>query len=141
MNIMVLNGPNLNLLGSREPTIYGQNSLLDIEIAMKKIYKDIDFRQTNSESCMLDWIHEAYESNIHIIMNPGAFTHYSYSLYDACCLLKNKNLKLIEVHLSNPYSREIFRKHSVISPIATGVISGFGIKSYTTALFLLKTYL
>ncbi|MFT4147483.1 MAG: type II 3-dehydroquinate dehydratase [Micrococcaceae bacterium] len=141
MNIMILNGPNLNKLGTREPSIYGSETLEDIKTELEKENGKLDFRQTNSEAQMIDWVHEALDSNSHIIMNPAAFTHYSYALADACAMLKDKNLKLIEIHLSNPHAREDFRRNSVISPVATGTIAGFGKDSYRLALNLLHNKL
>ncbi|MFT4186641.1 MAG: type II 3-dehydroquinate dehydratase [Micrococcaceae bacterium] len=134
MTIMVLNGPNLNLLGKREPEIYGKDTLGSIEAELKEIVGDIDFRQTNDEGELINWIHEAIEKRYDVIINPAAFTHYSYGLADACAMLKDFDLKLIEVHISNPHARENFRHKSVISPVATGVIAGFGKDSYKLAL-------
>jgi 3-dehydroquinate dehydratase-2 len=136
--VLVLNGPNLNRLGTREPEIYGSQTLGDIAAQLKAqaagIGLSIDFRQTNSEAELVGWLHEATDSGSDVILNPAAFTHYSYAVRDAAAELTAKGLKLIEVHLSNPHAREDFRKSSVISPIATGVIAGFGSGSYALAL-------
>ncbi len=136
--VFVLNGPNLNRLGSREPDIYGSQTLGDIATQLNtqasELGLSIDFRQTNSEAELVGWLHEATDSGSNVILNPAAFTHYSYAVRDAAAELTAKGLKLIEVHLSNPHAREDFRKSSVISPIATGVIAGFGSGSYALAL-------
>ncbi len=136
--VFVLNGPNLNRLGSREPEIYGSQTLGDIATQLNtqasELGLSIDFRQTNSEAELVGWLHEATDSGSNVILNPAAFTHYSYAVRDAAAELTSKGLQLIEVHLSNPHAREDFRKTSVISPIATGVIAGFGSGSYALAL-------
>jgi 3-dehydroquinate dehydratase-2 len=94
----------------------------------------VDVRQTNDEAELISWLHEAADSKSNVILNPAAFTHYSYALRDACAIVTSAGLKLIEVHISNPHSREEFRHNSVISAVATGVIAGFGINSYLLAL-------
>ena len=136
--VFVLNGPNLNRLGTREPEIYGSQTLGDIATQLNTqasaLGLTIDFRQTNSEAELVGWLHEATDSGSNVILNPAAFTHYSYAVRDAAAELTSKGLQLIEVHLSNPHAREDFRKTSVISPIATGVIAGFGSGSYALAL-------
>jgi len=133
--ILILNGPNLNLLGTREPEIYGHESLEDIEIKCgnhgKAIGTDIDFRQSNSEGELVDWIQAAAGSTDGIIINPAAYTHTSIAILDA---LKQVDCPIIELHLSNIFSRETFRHHSYISPIANGVICGFGAHGYLLAL-------
>jgi 3-dehydroquinate dehydratase-2 len=133
--ILILNGPNLNLLGTREPEIYGHESLADIEIKCgnhgKAIGTDIDFRQSNSEGELVDWIQAAAGSTDGIIINPAAYTHTSIAILDA---LKQVDCPIIELHLSNIFSRETFRHHSYISPIANGVICGFGAHGYLLAL-------
>lgn len=138
MKVLVLNGPNLNLLGRREPNIYGLASIADLENALsgeaKSLGLDISFRQTNSESELIDWIQEAFENKTPVVLNPAAFTHYSYALRDACSALTSAGIPLIEVHISNPHAREEFRQTSVISAVATGVIAGFGHASYLLAL-------
>ena len=134
-NILLINGPNLNLLGNREPEIYGSKSLDDIEkdlsiIADESGYQLLSF-QSNSESEIVDWIHENADSALFLIINPGAFTHTSISIRDA---ILGTNISFIEVHISNIFSREEFRKESYFSDIAEGVISGLGIEGYELAL-------
>jgi 3-dehydroquinate dehydratase-2 len=136
--VLVLNGPNLNRLGSREPDVYGSLSYVDLVSAVTslavELALDADVRQTNDEAEMIGWLHEAADTKSHVIINPAAFTHYSYSLRDACAMVTGAGLSLIEVHISNPHSREEFRHNSVISGVATGVIAGFGHNSYLLAL-------
>ncbi len=133
--IYILNGPNLNLLGTREPEIYGTDTLASIEKACaakaKTLGFDIDFRQTNIEGELVNHIHHAREHALGIVINAGAYTHTSVALHDA---IKAVGLPTIEVHLSNVYKRESFRHHSYISPVAHGLICGFGPKSYELAL-------
>ncbi len=133
--IYILNGPNLNLLGTREPEIYGAETLAMVEekcaAKAKALGLAIDFRQTNVEGELVNWIHEARLKAQGIIINAGAYTHTSVALHDA---LKGVALPAIEVHLSNVYKRESFRHHSYISPAAHGVICGFGPHSYELAL-------
>lgn len=134
MIALVLNGPNLNRLGTREPEIYGRDTLESIERDLAgAVDLDLEWRQTNSEAEMIDWVHGAIEARRAVIMNPGAFTHYSYALRDACAALTSAGGTLIEVHLSNPHARERFRHESVISPVATGTIAGFGALGYRLA--------
>lgn len=142
MKILVLNGPNLNMLGRREPEIYGTATLGDLEKKLGSQFSDheIDFRQTNSEAELIDWIQDAFQSKTPVVLNPGAFTHYSYALRDACAMLHSSGIALIEVHISNPNAREEFRRESVISPVATGVIAGFGLDSYRLALMQLTAH-
>jgi 3-dehydroquinate dehydratase-2 len=136
--VLVLNGPNLNRLGSREPEVYGSASYADLVSAVtasaNELGLSVDVRQTNDEAELISWLHEAVDSNSDVILNPAAFTHYSYSLRDACAIVTSAGQKLIEVHISNPHSREEFRHNSVISAVATGVIAGFGQNSYLLAL-------
>ena len=133
--VFILNGPNLNLLGTREPEIYGADTLADVEAKCaakaKALGLQIVFRQTNVEGELVNWIHEARGMAQGIIINAGAYTHTSVALHDA---LKAVALPAIEVHLSNVYKRESFRHHSYISPAAHGVICGFGAQSYELAL-------
>lgn len=135
---MVLNGPNLNRLGSREPEIYGTGNFAELTAVAEKACAErgltADVRQTNSEAELIGWLHEAVDGGLNVVLNPAAFTHYSYALRDAAALVTNAGLKLIEVHLSNPHSREEFRHMSVISGVATGVIAGFGFESYVLAI-------
>jgi 3-dehydroquinate dehydratase-2 len=133
--VLVINGPNLNRLGTREPDIYGSTTYAELETLLVQQGSDlgftVDVRQTASESEMITWLHEASDTQTPVILNPAAFTHYSYAIRDACALL---TAPLIEVHISNPASREEFRHDSVISGVATGVIAGFGVNSYVLAL-------
>ena len=135
-SVWVLNGPNLSRLGTREPEIYGSSSLGDIEASLRKEFPHLDivFRQSNDEAELIEWIHEAVDHKAAVVMNPAAFTHYSYALRDACAMVTSSGLTLIEVHLSNPQAREEFRHTSVISGVASGVIQGFGPGSYRLAL-------
>jgi len=136
--VLVLNGPNLNRLGSREPDVYSNASYTDLVSSLTASANDlgmsVDVRQTNDEAELISWLHEAADSKSNVILNPAAFTHYSYALRDACAIVTSAGLKLIEVHISNPHSREEFRHNSVISAVATGVIAGFGQNSYLLAL-------
>lgn len=140
--VLVLNGPNLGRLGSREPEIYGSASYTElvelVSVTAKELGLVVEVRQTNSESELIDWLHEAVDNKINVVMNPAAFTHYSYALRDASALVTKAGLKLVEVHISNPHSREEFRHNSVISGVATGVIAGFGVGSYVLALHALR---
>ena len=133
--VMILNGPNLDRLGTREPEIYGSLTLTDIERLCHQTAAElelaVDFRQTNEESELIKWLHEAAETKTFVIINPAAFTHYSVAIRDAAAMLTDG---LIEVHLSNPISREEFRHTSLISGLATGTISGFGANSYVLAI-------
>ena len=133
--ILVLNGPNLNLLGVREPSVYGRETLADIEEACLERAVDlglaVEFRQSNHEGQLVDWIQEARESADGIILNAAALTHTSVALLDA---LRAAELPVVEVHLSNIYRREPFRHHSYVSAAATGIICGFGTHSYILAL-------
>jgi 3-dehydroquinate dehydratase-2 len=136
--IYVLNGPNLNLLGAREPEVYGTFSLSDLESSLQAWaaakQQQIKVLQTNSEDELIGWIHSAIQEKSAVVINPAAFTHYSYALRDACAALTGSGLSLIEVHITNPHTRETFRHNSVISGVATGVIAGFGMDSYLLAL-------
>jgi 3-dehydroquinate dehydratase-2 len=134
--ILVLNGPNLNLLGIREPKHYGHDTLDTIRQRLedqgRELGYDIDFRQSNAEHELLTWIHQAHQSDVcFIIINPAAFTHTSIALRDA---LLGTGIPYIEVHLSNTHAREEFRKHSYFSDKATGVITGLGAEGYELAL-------
>jgi 3-dehydroquinate dehydratase-2 len=136
--VLVLNGPNLGRLGSREPDVYGSGTLDDLraELTSAAAGFEIDLRQTDDEATLIGWLHEAVDTGAPVILNPAAFTHYSYALRDAAALVTKAGLLLVEVHLSNPHAREEFRHTSVISAVATGVIAGFGFDSYRLALDL-----
>ncbi|MCZ6509704.1 MAG: type II 3-dehydroquinate dehydratase [Alphaproteobacteria bacterium] len=133
--VWVLNGPNLNLLGEREPDTYGSETLADIEKRCAKAAKQaglkLEFRQTNHEGELVEWIQEARESASGLAINAGAYTHTSVAVHDALRLLA---IPIVEVHLSNIFAREEFRRHSYVSAAATGVICGFGGDSYVLAL-------
>lgn len=136
--VLVLNGPNLGRLGSREPEIYGSldySGLVAVVTARAgELGVEAEVRQSDSETELIHWLHEAVDTASHVVINPAAFTHYSYSLRDAAALVTKAGLKLIEVHISNPHARESFRHNSTISPVATGVIAGLGVDGYLLAL-------
>lgn len=135
--ILVLNGPNLGRLGSREPDVYGSQDLSALRVQLSDEAGDdfeIDLRQTDDEAELVHWLYEAVDTRTPVIMNPAAFTHYSYALRDAAALVTKAGITLIEVHISNPHARETFRHTSVISGVASGVIAGFGFDSYSLAL-------
>ena len=136
--VLVLNGPNLGRLGSREPDVYGSGTLDDLRGLLEGEASGltIDLRQTDDEATLIGWLHEAVDTGSPVILNPAAFTHYSYALRDAAALVTKAGLLLVEVHISNPPAREEFRHTSVISAVATGVIAGFGFESYLLALDL-----
>ena len=140
--ILVLNGPNLNMLGKREPTIYGKQSLSEIieqlSAEAKKDNIELSHLQSNAENQLIDAIHDAYNNVDFIIINPAAFTHTSVALRDA---LLSVDIPFIEVHLSNVHARESFRKHSYLSDISQGVICGFGAKGYHYALDAANSWL
>lgn len=135
-SITVLNGPNLNLLGTRKPEVYGNTSLADVEAMCRKAAEELgytlEFKQSNHEGQLIDWIHElgpkqkAGES-IGAVFNPGAFTHTSLALHDA---IEGAEVRVIECHISNVHKREAFRHHSFISPVAAGIVVGFGVQGY-----------
>ncbi len=133
--VLLINGPNLNLLGKREPKYYGKKTLSEIEDMVRaeglELGVEVLTFQSNHEGEIIDFIQDNSLIADGIIINPGAFTHYSYAIYDA---LRATNLPIVEVHLSNIFTRESFRAHSVISPIAKGVITGLGYKGYLFAL-------
>lgn len=139
--IFVLNGPNLNMLGKREPGIYGGKTLADVEADCRaygaEIGLSIDFRQSNHEGDLVSWLHEAGEKAVGVAINAGAYTHTSIALHDAIKAVSP--LPVIEVHISNVHAREEFRHKSMIAPACKGVICGFGPHSYILALQALKT--
>jgi 3-dehydroquinate dehydratase II len=134
-SVYVLNGPNLNLLGKREPHIYGHETLADVEAQCRTLAAElnlsIEFRQSNAEFQIIDWIHEARETAAAIVINPGAFTHTSIAIMDALNACK---CPIFEVHISNVHRRESFRHHSYVTLTATGVMAGFGTHGYSLAL-------
>ncbi len=136
MKVLVLHGPNLNLLGQREPDLYGHSTLDQIngkiEVLAAQLGLEVEFYQSNQEGLLIDCIHRARGKYDWIVFNPGAFTHYSYALRDA---LTATGIKTIEVHLSNIQAREEFRSRSVIAPVCVGQVSGFGVISYYLALY------
>ncbi|NEE04033.1 type II 3-dehydroquinate dehydratase [Phytoactinopolyspora halotolerans] len=133
--VLVLNGPNLGRLGSREPDVYGDTSYDDLvkrcERNGRELGFDVEVRQTDDEAELVGWLHSAADAATPVVLNPAAFTHYSYALRDACAQL---TAPLIEVHISNPAARESFRHTSVVAGVATGTIAGFGMVSYDLAL-------
>jgi len=139
VKVLVLNGPNLARLGTREPDVYGSTTWAQVQDMISQhatgLGMQADIRQTDSEAELIGWLHEAADQRLPVVLNPAAFTHYSYGLRDAAAQL---NAPLIEVHLSNPAAREEFRHTSVISGVATGTIAGFGVTSYLLALDALK---
>ena len=133
--VLVLSGPNLARLGSREPDVYGTATLEDLrqecEATAAELELIVDFRQTDDESELIAWVHEAADRRVPIVLNPAAFTHYSYALRDALAM---RTAPLVEVHISNPAARETFRHNSVVAAVADGTIAGFGFDSYLLAL-------
>jgi 3-dehydroquinate dehydratase-2 len=133
--VLVLNGPNLRRLGTREPEVYGSATFDDLVAlcrdAGRRLDLQVEVRQTDDEAEMIRWVHEAADGRLPVVLNPAAFTHYSYALRDALAQL---NAPLVEVHISNPAAREEFRHTSVVAGVATGTIAGFGMMSYVLAL-------
>ncbi|MCC5576983.1 MULTISPECIES: type II 3-dehydroquinate dehydratase [Microtetraspora] len=133
--VLVLNGPNLGRLGSREPDVYGADTLEDLAALCRATGRElglsVEVRQTDDEAELIGWIHEAADGKIPVVLNPAAFTHYSYALRDA---IAQRTAPLVEVHISNPNAREEFRHTSVVAAVATGTIAGFGMRSYVLAL-------
>jgi 3-dehydroquinate dehydratase-2 len=133
--VLVLNGPNLRRLGTREPDVYGAETFEDLEALCRDAGRTLDLhvevRQTDDEAELIGWVHQAADARTAIVLNPAAFTHYSYALRDA---LAQRTAPLIEVHISNPAAREEFRHTSVVAGVATGTIAGFGFQSYVLAL-------
>lgn len=133
--MLVLNGPNLGRLGVREPDVYGRTSFDGlVQLCArtgKELGLDVEVRQTDDEAELVGWLHEAADGRIPVVLNPAAFTHYSYALRDACA---QRTAPLVEVHLSNPAAREEFRHTSVVAAVANGTVAGFGMGSYELAL-------
>jgi len=142
ISLLVLNGPNLNLLGARQPEIYGSTTLKDVEAmclnAGDRLGLSIDFRQSNHEGVLVDWLHEAREKHAGIVINAGAYTHTSIALMDAIASIE---LPVAEVHLSNIHRREEFRHLSYVSKVALGMICGFGVHGYVLAIEALDAHL
>ncbi|ATU20659.1 type II 3-dehydroquinate dehydratase [Bifidobacterium choerinum] len=138
VKVIVVNGPNLGRLGVRQPDVYGRQDLEQLCRLCtqwgESLGLDVDVRQTDDEAQMVQWMHEAAERQKAVVMNPAAFTHYSYALADAAHMVLDADMPLIEVHISNPAARDEFRKRSVISPVATGTITGLGFLGYKLAL-------
>ena len=139
-SVLVLNGPNLNLLGTRKPEVYGTTSLADVEEmcreAAGKLGLEVDFRQSNHEGQLIDWLHECGKAvkageSIGAVYNPGAHTHTSVALHDA---IEGAEVPVIECHISNVHRREEYRHHSFISPVARGIVVGFGVHGYVLAI-------
>ena len=138
--VLILNGPNLNLLGTREPGIYGATTLADVEAMCREVAARhelaVDFRQSNHEGVLLDSLHEAGRAHkagtlLGVVFNAGAYTHTSVALADA---IKGSGVPVVEVHISNVHAREAFRHHSYLSPVAAGIVVGFGIDGYALAI-------
>lgn len=138
--VLVLNGPNLGRLGSREPEVYGAATFADLVAACSAVGAElglaVEVLQTDDESELIRWLHEAADTQTPVVLNPAAFTHYSYALRDACA---QRTAPLIEVHLSNPAAREEFRHTSVVAAVASGTIAGFGVDSYRLAMRAVAT--
>lgn len=138
--ILILNGPNLNLLGQREPTVYGAQTLHDVralcETTATELGVQLQFRQSNHEGVLIDWIHEAGRAHrdgelVGVVLNAGAYTHTSIALHDA---IKGSGVPTVEVHISNVHAREGFRHHSCLSGVAAGIVIGFGVQGYALAM-------
>jgi 3-dehydroquinate dehydratase-2 len=136
--VLVLNGPNLGRLGSREPEVYGHETIEDLARRCEEVGAvlglAVDVRQTDDEATLVGWLHEAVDVRAHVVLNPAAFTHYSYAVRDACSQVSGAGLTLVEVHLSNPAARERFRHTSTVAAVATGTVAGFGLAGYDLAL-------
>jgi 3-dehydroquinate dehydratase-2 len=137
-NVIVVNGPNLGRLGVREPDVYGNEDMASLTKQCERWGRElglhVEVRQSDDEAEMIGWMHRAVDEKTPVVMNPAAFTHYSYGLSDAAHMVTDAGLPLLEVHISNPSARDAFRKHSVISPVATGTITGMGFYGYRLAL-------
>ncbi|HLH68079.1 MAG TPA: type II 3-dehydroquinate dehydratase [Candidatus Dormibacteraeota bacterium] len=135
VRILVINGPNLNLLGARQPEVYGLETLADLERRLRERAEalgcDVELRQSNLEGEIVSWLHESCGAFDAVVMNPGAYAHYSYAIRDA---ITSARVRLFEVHISNVYAREEFRHRSVIAPVAAGIVVGMGTMGYELAL-------
>jgi 3-dehydroquinate dehydratase-2 len=140
-SVLVLNGPNLSRLGDREPDVYGTATYDDLVAECTKTGADlglaVEVRQTDDEAELVRWLHGAADAGTAVVINPAAFTHYSYALRDAIAIVRGAGIPVIEVHLTNPAAREEFRHTSVVAAVSTGTIAGFGIDSYRLALRVL----
>ena len=142
--VLVLNGPNLQRLGTREPDVYGTVSLHEVAAALEGAAPagvTVQLRQTDDEAELIGWLHVAADTRSPVILNPAAFTHYSYALHDAVRIVTTAGVPVVEVHVTNPAAREEFRRESVVSPAVTGVVSGFGADGYLMALGWIGTHL
>ena len=128
--ILVLNGPNLGRLGSREPEVYGTTTYAELVALCEACAPGVEVRQTDDEAVMIGWLHEAADTGASVVLNPGAWSHYSYALRDAVSLIQT----VIEVHLSQTAAREAFRHHSVVSAVVKGTITGLGVEGYRAAI-------
>jgi len=142
VKVLVLNGPNLDMLGKRETNFYGSKSYEELQKLIEEFANDlgieVEIKQSNDEATMIAWLHDAAKLNLPVIINPAAFTHYSYAIRDAIVMVESPK---IEVHLSNPLAREEFRHTSVVSGVVNGTISGFGVNSYRLALEAIRDLL
>jgi len=142
VKVLVLNGPNLDMLGKRETNFYGSKSYEELKKLIEEFASDlgieVEIKQSNDEATMIAWLHDAAKLNLPVIINPAAFTHYSYAIRDAIVMVESPK---IEVHLSNPLAREEFRHTSVVSGVVNGTISGFGVNSYRLALEAIRDLL
>ena len=138
MRVLVLNGPNLARLGAREPEVYGSTPYADLVSSCvqwgTELGLAVEVRESDDEAELIGWLHDAADAATPVVLNPAAFTHYSYATRDACAMVTSAGLRLVEVHLSNPLAREEFRHTSVVGGVATGSIAGFGVDSYLLAL-------
>jgi 3-dehydroquinate dehydratase II len=135
VKVLVLNGPNLGRLGTRQVDVYGVTSYADLADGCVRLGAelglDVEVRQTDAEHELVGWLHAAADAGVPVVLNPAAWSHYSYAVRDACVML---TAPLVEVHISNPAAREEFRHNSVVAAVATGTIAGFGLRSYVLAL-------
>ena len=135
MRVLVLNGPNLGRLGTRETDVYGTTSYAELVKSCQEVEPEADVRQTDDEATMIGWLHEAADTGTPVVLNPGAWSHYSYAIRDACALAP----VVVEVHLSQTAAREEFRHHSVVSAIAKATVTGMGVEGYRAALRYLQS--